>query len=487
MPFAPCHSRHATHSHTTLAAIGGPVRVATDQPAPTSISVVCVYNDPAVRVACLDRSLESYLTTGNSHPDIEYIPVDNVNGTYRTAGAALNYGASVAKNRILVFVHQDVFIHSVEAVIEAAGEMERRGFGVLGAVGVRRAGRVVGSVRDRTVLLGDPVTEPADVDSVDELLFMVPRQLVMREPLTECPDMAWHAYAVEYGLRVRRLGLRVGVADIPVTHNSLTTNLAGLGVAHASVAARYRDMMPVRTTCGVVTKGTVIESHRAWLAAQGARYRRIGASLAAARNVHACGHAPLLHADIRVDIDDIVSRSPGGRLYIINLTAGKRFAGGDGFLELKRCGNTIAFIAGELSELPLILARCRPDAWLLIADMTLPDVRQAAAGFGQRDFIIGFGADTGYWVLTGPGSADLPRQWHRPILGLRRQPRLSRLLSATVEHWSRTGGVPTWLPVMPRRPGSIGTRTADDRGPGLPDDLEVEGKRPVLDVAEVEP
>ena len=113
-----------------------------------------------------------------------------------------------------------------------------------------------------------------DVDSVDELLFMVPRQLVMSEPLTESPDMAWHAYAVEYGLRVRKLGLRVGVAHIPVTHNSLTKNLARLDVAHARVAARYRDMLPIHTTCGVLTR-KMVNGRRSWLASLSYRYRRM--------------------------------------------------------------------------------------------------------------------------------------------------------------------------------------------------------------------
>jgi hypothetical protein len=36
--------------------------------------------------------------------------------------------------------------------------------------------------------------------------------------------MAWHAYAVEHGLRVRRLGLRVGVTDIPLSPQFSFTN-----------------------------------------------------------------------------------------------------------------------------------------------------------------------------------------------------------------------------------------------------------------------
>ena len=61
-----------------------------------SVSIVCVFNDPEVRRACLDRSLEA-------HPheaEVEYLPIDNVDGSFATAGAALNIGASLARHEL---------------------------------------------------------------------------------------------------------------------------------------------------------------------------------------------------------------------------------------------------------------------------------------------------------------------------------------------------------------------------------------------------
>ena len=394
------------------------------QRAPISISVVCVYNDPAVRQDCLDRSLEKYIDTGNTDLPIEYISVDNTNGEHKSAGAALNYGASEAKNDILVFVHQDVFFHSIEAVLQAAQEMERGHFGVLGAIGVRSDGRVVGSVRDRTVLGGDPVAEPIDVDSVDELLFMVPRQLVMSEPLTESPDMAWHAYAVEYGLRVRKLGLRVGVAHIPVTHNSLTKNFARLDVAHARVAARYRDMLPIHTTCGVLTR-KMVNGRRSWLASLSYRYRRIATPLAAARRLHRYSNAPIVYADIRSEIDEFIGQAPGQRIYVINNTSGKRFADDGSLLELKRLGMSVFLIARELKELSLTADQYPQDAWLLITNMAPQDIREVEQGFVQRDRIIAFDTNIGYWMIVGAGLADLPTSLRQRLLPLHRYLRSS--------------------------------------------------------------
>ena len=108
--------------------------------------------------------------------------------------------------------------------------------------------------------------------------------------------MVWHAYAVEYGLRVRRLGLRVGVTDIPLTHNSLTVNLARLDVAHAAVAARYPEMLPVRTTCGVVARQTVRSSSGGWLGSQRWRYSWLRESLTV-RRARRITAAPIVLAD----------------------------------------------------------------------------------------------------------------------------------------------------------------------------------------------
>jgi len=99
-------------------------------PVTSSVSIVCVFNDHAVRQDCLDRSVRAY---GRDTPGVEYLPVDNVEGRYRSAGAALNHGASLARNDVVVFVHQDVFLHSLTAVIRAADQLRVGGLGVLGA------------------------------------------------------------------------------------------------------------------------------------------------------------------------------------------------------------------------------------------------------------------------------------------------------------------------------------------------------------------
>lgn len=146
-------------------------------------------------------------------------------------------------------------LHSVVALEEAAAALlANPEIGIMGAVGVDSAGRVIGRIRDRVVQIGEPAVEPRDVDSLDEVLFLIRRDQLAAEPLSEDPHLAWHAYCVEYGARMRLLGKRTVARDIPpLTHNSLTTNLKDLDLAHLKVGRSYPpDLLPLETTCGTI-------------------------------------------------------------------------------------------------------------------------------------------------------------------------------------------------------------------------------------------
>ena len=209
------------------------------------VSLICVFSDATVRERCLDRSLEEHRNEGA----VEYLPVDNTEGAFATAGEALNHGASLATNEWIAFVHQDVYLHSIRALEQAAGALaDDPGIGVIGAAGITAGGEPVGRIRDRVILAGTPAVRPSDVDSVDEVLFMTSRSLLERMPLSEAPELAWHAYAVELGLRAASRDLRVCALDIPLTHNSLNVNVDRLDAAYAHLAALYPGAMPLRAT-----------------------------------------------------------------------------------------------------------------------------------------------------------------------------------------------------------------------------------------------
>jgi hypothetical protein len=374
-----------------------------------SVSIVCVYNDPVVRERCLDRSVHQLQA---AEGEIEYLPVRNTDQTYSSAGAALNHGVQQARNDVVAFVHQDVFLHSATAIGQAASHLVAGDFGMLGAVGIDRSGLIIGHVRDRVVMLGRPLEAPVDVDSVDEVLFMATRQQLLDEPLTESPDLAWHAYAVEYGLRVRRSGQRVGVADIPLTHNSLTINLARLDEAHGRIAGLYADQLPVRTTCGVVARPTaarrepLFPAHR-W------RYPWLRESLTLQRARRAAGGGLGVLADIRRDVDDLLARAPGERqrLNVINCTPGGAFADTAEPLELLRRDAPVAFSSCAAADVPARLDGEPAGSWHLVTNLSAEQVRAIRANQPAASTVLGFHQNIGFWLLIGVPLAMLPPQW----------------------------------------------------------------------------
>jgi hypothetical protein len=361
------------------------------------VSIICVANDTAVRERTLDRSIADHL---HEAPDTEYLPIDNSTGAFASAGQALNHGASAARHDTVVFVHQDVYLHSLRALEEAASMLAQRpDIGMHGSVGITADGQLVGRIRDRVVVVGKPVAQPTDVDSLDEVLFMVPREAILREPLVDAPDLAWHAYAVEYGLRVRSQGKRVTAGRIPLTHNSLTANIDRLDVAHRAVATRHPSSLPVRTTCGIISarvpRSRPLAGHR-W------RYRWLRGSVVAHRVRRAVGSGPVVLSDIRHDVDDAIAGTPGV-LELINVehepeTLSDRQSGA---VELMRRGQVISVRSMAIAELIRAVATRRPNQSLLIANLTLWDLRRLRGRLPARQALVGYHQSIGCWVLLG--------------------------------------------------------------------------------------
>jgi len=371
------------------------------------VSIVCVANDEAVRSRCLDRSIAELL---HEAPATEYLPIDNRDGAFASAGAALNHGARQARHDYVAFVHQDVCLHSLVALERAAGAVAADpGIGMLGAVGIAADGRIVGRARDRVVLIGDRVARPTDVDSLDEVLFLVPRATLLREPLSEDPELAWHAYAVEYGLRLRALGKRVTAGDVPLTHNSLTINVDRLDVAHRAVAAGYPAALPLRTTCGTIGGGAPASTRRGPLAAQRWRYRWLRESLVAHRIRRAVGGGPVVLSDLRHDLDDALADFDG-QLEVLNLERGAD----ERPLQLVRRDRTLSVAALSETALASAVSGWRPGRSLLATNLAVGDLRALARLAPDTPRVAGFHDDTGCWLLLGELARQAPPLWTSP-------------------------------------------------------------------------
>ncbi|ACZ31713.1 hypothetical protein Xcel_2699 [Xylanimonas cellulosilytica DSM 15894] len=388
-----------------------------DETTRVPVSIVCVYNAPDVLASCLERSVAA--GRGDA-PQTELIAVDNRAGQFATAGAALNHGARQARNPVVAFVHQDVFLHSVPALERAAATLlATPQIGVLGAVGIDGRGTIVGRIRDRLLPLGVPAPLPSDVDTMDEVLFMVSAEQLAREPLADDPLLGWHAYAVEYSLRMRRAGRRAVVQDIPLTHNSLTTNLRNLDVAHHRVAETYPELLPARTTCGTLHRPeTPAARLRLARRARGAR-TLWGESVVAWRVSRATDRASVVLADIRFLIDEAASLGGATSVRALDLadgTTGRTDVDG-----LERFGLGYSAASVSLPEAEAELRELPEGAALVVAGLTVAELAALKPSAAQPT-VVGYTRDGGLWLLAGCDPARLAPLWsgrrQRPFAGI---------------------------------------------------------------------
>jgi hypothetical protein len=209
------------------------------------ISVICVFNDLEV----LRRRLLSSLASQTARHEV--ITVDNRDSRFDRAATALNWGAAQASGRWLLFVHQDIEFLSPEWLARAQTFLEEiDSGGWCGVAGMTRSGRFRGVFKDRAAFAGAPFGAPLEVQTLDECVLMCRREvkdfLYFDE---EVPG--WHAYGVEACCAAIRKGATNYVLPLPIWHDSKSTNLQGLEVAHTYVWQKHGDALKrIPTTCG---------------------------------------------------------------------------------------------------------------------------------------------------------------------------------------------------------------------------------------------
>jgi hypothetical protein len=360
---------------------------------------------------CLIRSVDTHRPTA---PKTELIVVQNSQKQFSTAGAALNHGVSLAQNEVCVFVHQDVYLHSLVRLEEAAAALVTdTEIGLLGAQGITSNGDLRHRVRDRVVLTGRASDGFAEVDSLDEFLFMARRDQLLQAPLSEDPNLAWHAYAVEYGARMRHLGKRVMAGRIPLTHNSLTTNLDRLTEAHTYVGLLYPEQLPINTTCGVIDGAPAKQPK--FLARHRWRYRWLKGSRRVYSARRALGQLPVVLSDIRMDVDNLLENCGVERLTVIALeSALNQDADLSKPIELQRLGRTLTFRVANSQALVDWVSSCGEAESLLLTNLDGAFLRKLRGLRRDADWLLGFTQSMGFWLVTGPAAKASPEAWRLP-------------------------------------------------------------------------
>jgi hypothetical protein len=206
-----------------------------------------VFNDAA--------KVRARLIAGLNRQNAPYqlVLVDNRDGRFPGAAAALNCGARQATGDWIVFVHQDIEVLGENWL----GRTERWLAGLdpngwHGVVGRNARGRWRGLLRDRAMVFGEPFERPVEVQTLDEIVLIHANGGPGR-PYFDEKLFGWHAYGVDACCTALRRGARNYVLPAPVWHDSSSTNQAGLRQAHAYVWRKHRGSFGrIYTTCGVL-------------------------------------------------------------------------------------------------------------------------------------------------------------------------------------------------------------------------------------------
>ncbi len=202
--------------------------------------VACV-NDDAQLDANLRRS--PCLAAGGPHELLVFRDCAD-------AAEGLNAGIERARHDFVVLVHQDVYLpEGWPARMVAQWRQAERGGGAIGIAGVfgvldrRVPFDAVGHVVHGDRLLAHR-SLPSDVDGLDELLMVVPKDT----PLRVEAALGWHLYGTDLALQAQEQGLRVVVLDALCHHNSLTGRVPWkYRESERVLAQKWPDLLPIHT------------------------------------------------------------------------------------------------------------------------------------------------------------------------------------------------------------------------------------------------
>jgi Glycosyltransferase like family len=182
------------------------------------ISIVCVYNN--------ERLLADFLLDSLSRQTVPYelITIDNTENQFTSAAQALNCGGRKARGKYIMFVHQDIRLCSIEWLHDAEKSLDSLpNLGVAGVAGRREGGCILTNLTNGTPPTAEGtqiVAEPVAVQTLDECLTIVPRDVFNVLQFDEITCDGWHLYAVEYCVSSTLLGFALYVLPFHTYHAS---------------------------------------------------------------------------------------------------------------------------------------------------------------------------------------------------------------------------------------------------------------------------
>lgn len=174
---------------------------------------------------------------------------DNINSKYKSIrdwlNEKLNYiysNRAEFENCYIFFVHQDVYISSSFFVYfeQFANLINQDELGLIGFAGKDSRNKSYGFLLDSGLFCFIGGYSPVEVETVDELCFAIPSNILFKRHLFLSDIDGWHAYAAEFSILLKIQGFKTYYFPIFLEHNSVRTNNAGLFKTHKKIFQIYK-------------------------------------------------------------------------------------------------------------------------------------------------------------------------------------------------------------------------------------------------------
>jgi glycosyltransferase involved in cell wall biosynthesis len=239
------------------------------------ISVISVVSNAQYAKECLLRALN------RQKNKFELLIVDNTTGTFSSAAQAYNSAVSKTSGDYLVFVHQDVFFPDINWIKQIEDQMstipDKAIAGIAGMqkptylnqleiwlryflqIKIRNGGLWYSRYGRGNLLMGKNcaqwpgkiITEPVPVQTVDELLLVIPQRVFGANKFDQKTCDGWHLYGIDFCLSASKKGFSTYVLPAQVIHYS-----------EGKIDRQYRQILQkllekhegesiINTTCGL--------------------------------------------------------------------------------------------------------------------------------------------------------------------------------------------------------------------------------------------
>jgi hypothetical protein len=178
---------------------------------------------------------------------------------FSSIGKAYNHGISKAKQDILVFAHQDVYLpkgwHTVLENAVQQIEAIDNSWAVVGIIGVDERWRIRGRCWSTGLKqeIGNTINRPVPGVSFDEVVIILRRE----SGLTFDVDLpGFHLYGTDIVQAAIQAGFGAHIINAPVIHNSLPVTWldSGFGNAYKYMQKKWSRQLPIKTPVTTITK-----------------------------------------------------------------------------------------------------------------------------------------------------------------------------------------------------------------------------------------